>query len=120
MLFRKEQMPRSPDFIKVLGQVLRHVLKHSPKYMPAMLVLDHMHEHMLALAQAPTSHVFATSIYYGLNVENSPNLLMRVTTCDQLILISHYYITMKSTCFNHKNRGLLRTSAMRGITNGGS
>ena len=41
------------------------------------------------------THVFTTSIYCGLNVENSPNLSMRVTTCDQLFLISPYYITMK-------------------------
>ena len=59
--------------------------------------------------EADPSHVFTTSIYYGLNVQNSPNLLMRVTTCDKFILISPYYITMKSICFNHKNWGLLRT-----------
>ena len=56
------------------------------------------------------THVFTTSIYYVLNVENSPNLSEWEWTCYQLIIISPYYITMKSTSFNHWNWGLLRTS----------
>ena len=53
-----------------------------------------------ALAQfcpACSTHVFQPTVTVVLN----SSILNTHGTCDQLILVSPYYNTMKSTCFNH-------------------
>ena len=67
--------------------VLGRVLKHVPQYMP-----KHMIKHVIC---------FSSSFYWFLKCHLFKHPWDLQRTCAQLILISPYYITMKSTCYNH-------------------
>ena len=56
---------------------------------------------MYLMIKGYDTHVFQPAIHCCLKYHPLEHTWELTRTCDQLILISPFYITMKSTCFNH-------------------